>query len=110
MIEFILQYWIQFAFGIVVVILGYIGKEVHKYFHVINTTKNSVRALLRLHLLEDYDYYLKKGTMTVDEKERVNLLYLEYHNLGEDNVMEEIMEKFSSFPIEPCDTKDAGGE
>lgn len=107
MIEFMLQYWIQFAFGIVVALFGYIGRKIHNYFLIMKTTQNSVKALLKLHLLEDYDFYFKRGSMTVDEKERINLLYQEYRNLGGDGVMEEIMEKFGTIPIEPCST---GGE
>lgn len=105
MIAFLLEYWIQVCFGIILAILTYFGKVIHRYILTLNHTVNSVKTLLRMKLLEEYDLYQTRGSMPVAAKERVNQLYLEYRNLKEDRFMKEIMEKFADLPIE---TKEMG--
>ena len=106
MVEFVLEYWLQFAFGIVITLLSYIGKRIHDYFSLIRTTQNSVKVLLKIHLMEDYHYYLKKGSITMGERECFSLLYQEYRKLGGNGILEDAMTKIEDLSLE----SDIGGD
>ena len=98
MLQFVLEYWIQFAFGILISISAYLFKKIKTYFILLEQTKESVKTLLKIELINNYEFYQKKGGMSVDEKERIS----EYSKSGGEGVMEEIMSKFKNIPIIPC--------
>lgn len=106
MLQFIVEYWIQFAFGILISISAYLFKKVKTYFLMVEQAKESVKTLLKIELINNYEFYQKKGVMSVDEKERIRVLYKEYSKLGGEGIMEEIMIKFQNILIRPCQEGD----
>ena len=80
-----------------------IAKEIAKEDEIL---KRGVQALLRHELYQLYDeYYTNKGYAPLDVKNDFENIYLGYHNLGKNGVMNGLHERFMQLPEEPKKTK-----
>lgn len=80
-----------------------VAEEIEKKNEVL---KRGVQALLRHELYELYDiYYQEKGYAPLDIKNDFEFIYLGYHNLGKNGVMDGIHERFMKLPDEPKEEK-----
>lgn len=80
-----------------------IAEEVAKKDEVL---KRGVQALLRHELYNLYDeYYTKKGYAPLDVKNDFEFIYLGYHNLGKNGVMDGLHERFMKLPDSKSETK-----
>lgn len=63
--------------------------------------KRGVQALLRDRLLQGYKYYRAQGW--ADENDRANLenVYVQYHALGANGVMDDLRQRFLALPPDP---------
>lgn len=68
--------------------------------------KRGVQALLRDRLIDGYKKYLNKGYTDIDERSNLENVYIQYHALGQNGVMDDLRGKFLALPISP----DKGGE
>lgn len=57
-----------------------------------------VQALLRDRLIATYNKYSEKGYAPIYAKENFENMWIQYHNLGANGVMDEIHEKFKDLP------------
>ena len=62
--------------------------------------KKGVQALLRNGLLEIYDRVMKKGCISLIEKQNFDNMYQSYHSLGKNGVMDSIYEEVMKLPLE----------
>lgn len=67
----------------------------------IRSVKRGVQALLRDRLIQGYKYFRKQGW--ADEADRSNMenVYVQYHNLGANGVMDDLRNKFLALPADP---------
>lgn len=73
-----------------------VAEEIEKKNDVL---KRGVQALLRHELYELYDtYYQEKGYAPLDIKNDFEFIYMGYHNLGKNGVMDGIHERFMKLP------------
>lgn len=70
-------------------------------FVQIRSVKRGVQALLRDRLLQGYKFFRQQGW--ADEDDRMNLenVYVQYHNLGANGVMDDLRNKFLALPADP---------
>ena len=70
-------------------------------FVQIRSVKRGVQALLRDRLLQGYKFFRQQGW--ADEDDRMNLenVYIQYHNLGANGVMDDLRNKFLALPADP---------
>lgn len=73
----------------------------------IRAIKRGVQALLRDRLIQGYKYYMEKGYTDIDERSNLENVYVQYHDLGQNGVMDDLRQKYLSLPLHP-DNK--GGE
>ena len=59
-----------------------------------------VQALLRDRLIAEYNDAIRKGYARIYDQENFENMYVQYHNLGGNGVMEEIREKYRTLPTE----------
>ena len=103
--EWIVKYWIEFLFGIVVTVLGVVIRKINA--RVKDTARKNdaielgVQALLRAQMIADYNHYADKGYAPVYARENFENCYKQYHNLGGNGVMTDIHDKFNALPIQP---------
>lgn len=69
-------------------LLNATNQKITAYKDDFNSIKKGVQAGLRHDLLEIYDYWHKKGFMPREVKKDFENIYLQYHNLGSNGVMD----------------------
>lgn len=94
------KWWISLLFGSGLLIT--VGKYFINRFKA-NEQKTEavclgVQALLRDRLIHLYNKHAEKGYAPIYAKENFNNMYTQYHNLGENGVMDEIKDKFLALP------------
>ena len=63
MLEFIMKYWIEFSFGLVISFITFLCKRINYYYKVMNSTKNGVKVLLKGEIIRRYNEYKKIGCL-----------------------------------------------
>ena len=67
----------------------------------IKAVKRGVQALLRAQLISDWNYYSEKGYAPIYARENFENVYLQYHSLGANGVMDDLRKKFLDLPDKP---------
>ena len=66
----------------------------------IHAVKKGVQALLRDRLIQGYKFYSHQGFADVDDRSNLENVYVQYHALGANGVMDDLRKKFLELPIE----------
>lgn len=67
----------------------------------IRSVKRGVQALLRDRLLQGYKFYRQQGWADEDDRSNLENVYVQYHNLGANGVMDNLHDKFLALPADP---------
>lgn len=59
-----------------------------------------VQALLRDRLIQSYNYYMDKGFAPIYARQNWENMWQQYHNLGENGVMDDLHSKFMALPTD----------
>ena len=62
--------------------------------------RSGMQALLRDRLLCGYRHYMEKGWADYDDRANMENLYVQYHALGANGVMEDLRRRFYALPTE----------
>ena len=62
-----------------------------------------VQALLRDRLLQGYRHYADKGWADYDVRQNMENIYLQYHGLGQNGIMDQMREEFLRLPMQRKD-------
>lgn len=99
MLEFIIKYWLEFIFGIVIAFLAYVMKKIRSLHARERAIENGVQALLRNELIRRYREYEIKGEISILDKENIEHLFKEYKNLGGNGTVAKMYEEMLELPI-----------
>lgn len=64
--------------------------------------KRGVQALLRDRLLQGYKYYRAQGWADEDDRTNLENVYVQYHSLGANGVMDNLRKRFLDLPLQPA--------
>ena len=67
----------------------------------IRAVKRGVQALLRDRLLQGYKFYRAQGWADEDDRSNLENVYVQYHKLGANGVMDNLHDRFLQLPINP---------
>lgn len=67
----------------------------------IRSVKRGVQALLRDRLIQGYKFYRYQGWADEDDRANLENVYVQYHNLGANGVMDDLRDKFLALPADP---------
>lgn len=98
MIEFIIKYWLEIAFTLVVSAFSYLMKKILALHKRQKAIENGVQALLRNELIRRYREYEIKGEMTILDKENMELMFKEYQNLGGNGTIKKMYDEMLELP------------
>lgn len=90
--------------GIPSLLVGLIGWMINKIRQNAAETKAlrlGVQALLRDRLTQAYTYFSGKGYASLSDRENFDNMYKQYHQLGENGVMDDVYNKFFDLPFDP---------
>lgn len=103
--EWILKYWLESVFGIL--IAGTVAKfrkkskEQEAIKKEQEAIKLGIQALLRDRIIQSYNHYMEKECCPIYALENVIALYVQYHALGGNGAVTELIEKLKDLPTEP---------
>ena len=101
--EWILKYWIEEVFGLIVIGFGIVLKNINKQMKsekVRNQAiENGVRDMLRLTILDNYERCKQEGKISVARKDAIDSAYNSYHALGGNGTITRVHEEIMEMPI-----------
>ena len=100
MLDFVLKYWIQFLFGVLISSFSYVIKNVRSLKNYIVCNRNGTIILLKQHIFDSYENLSKKSCLTIDEKENFNELYKTYKCFEHSQIIDDLADKLNRIPIE----------
>lgn len=108
MTEFIIKYWIEVGFGLIVLTFSFFFNSFKKNISEMKKKQNEehkalcggMKALLRDRLVWSYNtYYNERGCITVYDLENVEDMYVEYEALEGNGIAKKLFEKIQDLPI-----------
>ena len=84
--------------GLVTALIGYLIKRVRDNDHATKAIEKGVQALLRAQMVADYNRYSEKGFAPIYARENFENVWLQYHALGANGVMDDLHSKFMALP------------
>lgn len=97
--EFILEYWLEFLFGGLTFLIGYLLKNIFSLYKRQLAVEQGVQALLRNELIRRYREYESKGEITILDKENIEHMFKEYKNLGGNGTVAKMYDELLELPI-----------
>jgi hypothetical protein len=112
MTEFIIKYWLEFVFGVIVAILtasyNKIKAKLNKTEDEYNALKQAMIAMLHDRVYQSCTHYLTLGYIPVEKAEEIldniQMIYDAYHVLGGNGTGTEIYKRFKALPIKSVET------
>ena len=101
--DFVVKYWVEFAFGLIVAGLtaGYarISKRLQDEKTRNQAIENGVRDILRMQILDTYERCKVAGTISVSRKDAIDSAYNSYHALGGNGTITQVHNELMGMPI-----------
>lgn len=89
-----------FGSGFLVTLSRYVFKKLKENDLKTESVQLGVQALLRDRLISEYNKYMKLGYAPIYAKDNFDNMWIRYHNLGVNGVMDEIHNTFMALPTE----------
>lgn len=87
-------------------IIGAIWQKLKANDRQTKAVQLGVQALLRDRLYHLYNKYNEKGYAPLYARDNFENIWVQYHNLGANGVMDDIHEKFKALPIVPIEEEE----
>ena len=89
-----------FGSGVLVAVIRHILNRIKANDKKTDAVRLGVQALLRDRLIDQYNKYCDKGFAPIYVKQNFENMWIQYHNLGVNGVMDEIHIAFMRLPTE----------
>jgi hypothetical protein len=107
--EWILRYWIEVLFGLITtgLIAGYkkLTHNISVKFKEQDAIKLGIQALLRDRIVQCYNHYQEKECCPIYALDNITALYTQYHALGGNGTVTELVERLKDLPTEVKEIK-----
>lgn len=101
MVEFVIKYWMEFFFGLIISGMGVIGKLLYNQHKKNKAIELGVQALLRNGIVESYNKWEEKGYCPIYARENAVRMYVPYHTLDGNDVATDLLEYLKNLPSDP---------
>ena len=82
--------------GMLAALIGFIRMQIVQN----RAVKNGMQAILRDRLLQCFRICRRQGYATSDDRQNFENMYIQYHSLGGNGVMDDVRRKFFALPLE----------
>lgn len=104
MLEWIVEYWLQIGFGLIVAFITYLWKtfrsSVKDNLDTQNVVKEGISVLLWQAIYTAYVKSIHEGYISIDGLKIVESMYQQYHRLGGNGVGTRMYEELCKLPNE----------
>lgn len=97
--EFIVKYWVQELFALLIALVTWLVKQVRckkKEYEVLN---DAIKAMLHDRLYQACGFLIGKGFCTLEDRQNLEYLYVPYKKLGGNGTVESLYHKCMELPI-----------
>lgn len=105
MIEFILKYWLQVVFGLLITGLGVAYKKIHCLVSDQKSLREGTQALLRNEIIRSYDKYKERGWIPIYALDNVLAMYEAYHALKGNGTVTGLVKELKGLPHQPLEER-----
>lgn len=106
MIDFIVKYWIEFLFCLIISGMGVMAKLMYNQHLKNKAIDKGVEALLRNGIVQTYNKWSERGYCPIYARENATRMYEPYHILGGNDVATDLIEDLKGLPTEPQKKKE----
>ena len=99
MLEFIIKYWLECAFGLLLAAGGWLIGYVKRQKAEQDALKEGVLALLHDRLYQGCRYHIRQKEISDTEMKNMEYLYRGYHALGGNGTGTELFERVKDLPL-----------
>lgn len=101
--EWLLKYWLEALFGVIVVGLSVACRKLGTRVSNQKALRNGTQALLRNEIIQEHDKYIARKYIPVYGMENVLSMYDAYHKLGGNGTITKIVDELRDLPSNPCE-------
>jgi hypothetical protein len=99
--DFFIKYWLEAIFTGVISALSLGYGKLKKRIKEQDVIKTALQALLRNEMLKLYNSYIEQEWLPIYELENINAMYEQYHALGGNGTITELIERLYELPTRP---------
>lgn len=93
MVGFIVEYWVQFLFGLIISFIGLIYKRLIKYSNEQKAIQDGVKALLHDRIIQKCRYHLEKDEIDDNDLDEIYYMNEPYKELGGNGTVKQMITK-----------------
>lgn len=108
MADFIVKYWIEWLFGIIIGVITWLIKQVKEKKIEYQILRSGIVALLHDRLYTACSFFIERGWASVDDKENLECLYKPYKELGGNGTAEHLYHECMDLPMQKEDVGGSG--
>ena len=98
-----MEYWLAFIMGGIAYIFKRYLKNLDEKFDRFlldnKAMKAGIQVLLRDRIRQSHNFLMNKGFATVEDRDAICNMYEQYHNLGANGVVDNLMDEISQLPV-----------
>ena len=103
MVDFILRYWVQEMFTLIIAAITWMGKTLYRKKNEYDVLRQGIMALLHDRLYQACSYFIDRGYCTIEDRNNLEYLYIPYKALGGNGTGESLYRKCMELPFKPDD-------
>ena len=100
MVDFILKYWIQELFALIIAIITWLWRQLLKRRNENDAVREGMMALLHDRIYQACSYFLKRGWCSMEDRSNLEYLYKPYKALGGNGTGESLYQRCLALPFE----------
>ena len=108
--EWIIKYWVQWLFGLIIAALTaycrHLGKVIRRERSEQKALRDGMRSLLRRQIIVDCEEAIRQGYCPTPTKDTIEDMYLSYHALGGNGVVTNLKNQMLDLPTVRSDEHD----
>lgn len=97
--EFVIEYLAEIILTIVTTLIINVYKKMKKLIDTIEINRTSIISVIKNIFIDKFYMHKNKGCISLNEKETLNNLYIEYKKLGGNGIIDDLMEDLDKLQI-----------
>jgi hypothetical protein len=97
--DWVLKYWVQELFAVIIAILGWCVKKLRSKKNEYDVLREGILALLHDRLYTACSFFIARGWATTEDRENLEYLYKPYKALGGNGTGEHLYQEVLKLPF-----------